>query len=226
MGKRAMSRLVGLTLPLPTEPDPNTGGAGATPPPAGTQTVTMTQDELNRLAAERADRAKRDTIKEIASELGMSPSEAKTRLAAMAAAEQNAKTEEQKRLDAITAKEQEIATIRATTEALERTTRQRAALVSAGVSGMDNLDDAAALLARRLDPDADEAKVGEAVDALRKARPELFTAPASKPAGSPPAPQPTRGTNGAAPPEFGADGLAEARRRFPDKYATTAAGTT
>lgn len=227
MGRRFAQRISGLTAPLPDEPDTNAGGpGGSTPPPAegGGGTVTMTQDQLNRLAAERADRAERDAVRKVAEQLGMSPADAKKKLDEVAEKEQAAKSEEQRRAEQLAAKEREVAEKEAAALAREAELRNRAALVSAGATG-DNLEDAVALLARRLPADADEAKVGDTVAELKKSRPELFTAPTSSPAGTPPAAPPKPGATTSTA-DFGADGLEEAKRRFPDKYATAGAART
>jgi len=224
MGKRSAQRLLGLTLPLPDDSDPGAGGGGTPPPaptaPSATSTVTMTQDELSRKMTAESEKGGRAAVAKLAEELGMSPAEAVEFVKKAKADAEAAKSEEQKRQDALAAKEKEIAAKEAAAQAREFDLRNRAALVSAGATG-ENLEDAAALLARRVDADADEAKVTAAVEELKKTRAELFTAPTTRPAGTPPAAPPKPGT-AAQTGEFGADGAAEAARRFGKKEPATA----
>lgn len=196
--------------PTPTPPVPT--------PPAPPAQVTMTQEALNALMAKEKDQGAR---KLLADSLGFDSLEkAKEFIESQRKAAEDAKSEEQKRLDAITARETAATQAVAEAATATRNARISSALAELGATG-ENLRDAAVLLAARVTADADEAAIREAAGKLKEARADFFDptksptpAPSSVPAPTPP-PAPTTG-------EFGAQGLEEAKRRFPDRFKATA----
>lgn len=215
----------GLCVPstaLPDDPDPNAGGGGGADPdpsastPGITKTddgnLVMTPEALAARATREKAEGKRAGIREITEQVNMSPAELVEFVKAKKAQDEAAKSEEQKRQDALAAKEREIADREAKAVARERDAARRAVLVGLGALG-DDLNDAAALLGTRISDDADDAATLEAAAKLKETRPELFTAKTTTTTtSSTPAAPPNSRSNGNT--EFGADGAAEATRRF------------
>ncbi|MET9970880.1 hypothetical protein ABZZ80_34460, partial [Streptomyces sp. NPDC006356] len=96
--------------------------------------------------------------------------------------------------------------------ARERDAARRAVLVSLGAAG-NELEDAAVLLSRTADENADDAALRTAAGELKTRRPELFgqQPPTPPPSGSPDGGVPAR--SGRTPARPGAAGLDMARRR-------------
>lgn len=154
--------------------DGGTGGAGS----SGGVTFTADQQaEVNRITGQRTAEATRAAIRQVAQDLGMTVDEAKQFIAEKKAADEAAKSEEQKRLDAIAAKERDAEAKDAAAAAKVRDADIRIALAEAGATGQE-LRDAAVLIGAGLAADADEAAITTAVDDLKKRRGELFKGPA------------------------------------------------
>lgn len=145
---------------------------------------TFTQEDLNRVAADRAAQAARAEAARITEALGMSPEDAKAKLAAAAQAERDALTVGE-RLAAAEAKAEQ-----ATRDADERirvATAQAAArveLVSAGIPAT-SLD----TVLRMVDTSATAAPVTDQISKLQTDLPQLFAKsgtgePVGTPAGS------------------------------------------
>jgi murein L,D-transpeptidase YcbB/YkuD len=131
-------------------------------------------------------------------------------IAAARQAEEAKKSDDQKRQEELDRREQELASKEAAATARERAAIRRAAVLSLGATGED-LADALAILERDLaaTPDADEATVTAAAEALKVRRPALFgvattvqtpnglpPAPGGAPAGGPPPRQTPSGKPG------------------------------
>jgi hypothetical protein len=176
---------------------------------------SFSQDEVTRIATAEAAKGKRAGAAEVAAELGMTIAEAKTLLAAGAAAAEAAKTEVQKALDAATAAK--TASDATTAEAAKTVLASKVttALVVAGIAPqVDGKPNPQLALAARLvdvEAGADDAAITAAIDAVKAAAPAFFTPPVAKvdtDAGKGPKTRPV-GT------PFGSDGAAEAAKRFP-----------
>ncbi|MEU4916879.1 MULTISPECIES: hypothetical protein [Streptomyces] len=187
------------------EPQPTPAPAPKpTPPPAAPAPAReFTQEDLDRIAAREKAQGKRSALKEFAEEQGFSSAEdAAAFIAAARQAQQAALSEEDKRRQELDRREQELAAKEAAAVARERAAVRRAALMKLGALG-DDLEDALALLDRDLhdQPDADEATVTTAAEAIKARRAALFgadpaatrtpapvlpPAPAGAPAGGPP----------------------------------------
>ena len=211
---RPIFPMAGGSQPAP-EPTPTPGPPAPAPAPAAPQTVTLTQDQLSAMMAKEKDQGAR---KLLAESLGFESLEkAKEFIDAQRAAAEASKSEEQKRLDAIAAREAEAAKAIANAQAATRNALVSSVLAELGATG-ENLKDAAVLLGARVAADADEAAIREAAGKLKEQRTDFFD-PAKTPAPAPssvpaptPAPAPTSG-------EFGSAGLDEARKRWPEKFA-------
>ena len=158
--------------------DNGEGGDGSGDGGSGQQTGsgpngTFTQADIDRIAAQTRAEAKRAAIKDIAAQLGMSPADAKKVLEAKAAADEAAKTEEQKRADELAERERKADERERATAERERSAAVREALAEAGATGQE-LKDAAVLITAGLDSDADDEAITKAVDDLKKRRAELF----------------------------------------------------
>ncbi len=201
----------------PPPPDP------ADPPGGGR---TFTQDEVNRIATAEGAKGKRAGAAEIATELGMPIADVKALIANKTAAEEAAKSEAQKALDAAnaaksTADAQAAAAAKTILEG--KVTR---ALLVAGIApvlpdGKPNPAlDAAARLVDVAD-DADDAAVTAAVEGVKAGPAASFFGPVAPGPGNSVPPIPPGQTR---PPgtTFGSAGAAEAAKRFPPK---TPAGT-
>ncbi|MFJ9799833.1 hypothetical protein [Streptomyces sp. NPDC101145] len=192
--------------PTPPQGDPTPTAPKPTPPPAPAPAPApakeFTQEDLDRIAAREKAQGKRSALKEFAEEHGFSSAEdAAAFIAAARQAQQEALSEEEKRRQELDRREQELAAKEAAAVALERAAVRRAALMKLGALG-DDLEDALALLERDLrdQPDADEAAVTAAAEAIKARRAGLFgadpaaaktppvlpPAPAGAPAGGPP----------------------------------------
>lgn len=227
---RRIAKQYGVPVLLPDDPaNPSGapgGGGGSAPSPAPTPTstpgvvknadgtLTVTEDYIASRAAREKDEGRRAGLRTITDQVDMSPEEIVQFIKDKQAADEAAKSEEQRRADALAAKERETAAKVAALAAKERDVNRRALLVGLGATGQD-LDDAAALLSTRAPADADDAATQAAVEKLKADRPELFTGPVSAtptptttPAPQPPASQTTPSA------DFGANGAAEAERRF------------
>lgn len=160
-------------------------------------------------------RTEREAPGKFAAELGFgSAKELREFVTQQRQAEENAKTEEQKRIDAAAAREAAAAQREAEATRVAREAQVSIALAALGATGT-NLTDAAAILERDIAADADQAAITEAAGKLKERRGELFTATTAP---APPQTAPTGPPNPAPPAtEFGRDGAAEAARRFPQK---------
>jgi hypothetical protein len=193
-------------------------GAAEGDPPADPP-VSFDQDAVNRIAAREKAQGKAAAVAEIATQLGMSVEDAKKVLEGHKAAEDAAKTEAQRQVDAAKAETNAAKDERAQVVAERHTLNVERALLLAGLPAGD--DDAAAKLLGRaaklvdVEPGADRAAIAAAVTTLKTELPALFTATAA-PGGTPP-PAPPKGknvTNG----EFGSGGLAKLKERYPERF--------
>lgn len=205
--------------PEPNPADPPKPG----PPPA--PSPQFTQDDLDRIAAKEKAQGQRagarQALEDLAKDLGFTnPDDVKAFVAAARKAEDAKKSEEQKRQEELDRREQDLKDREAAAVARERAAIRKSALVQLGATGTD-LEDALALLERdlRATPDADEATVQAAAEALKERRAALFgvtsaTAQASSmppiPGGSPAGGPPPRQTSASKP---GSRGLEMARLR-------------
>ncbi|MFJ3043613.1 hypothetical protein [Streptomyces tendae] len=210
--------------------DPLAGGDPANPPkpgppPNAALSPQFTQDDLDRIAAKEKAQGQRagarQALEDLAKDLGFTnPDDVKAFVAAARKAEDAKKSEEQKRQEELDRREQELADREAAAVARERAAIRKSALVQLGATGTD-LEDALALLERdlRQTPDADEATVQAAAEALKERRAALFgatsaPAPAGSmppiPGGSPAGGPPPRQTSASKP---GSRGLEMARIR-------------
>ena len=203
----------GGTPPTPGAPAVEPPKPG--PPPAGEPAKQFTQEDLERIAAREKSQGQRagakQALEDLAKEMGFTnPDDVKAFIAAARKAEEAKKTEEQKRQEELDRREQELAAKEAAAVARERAAIRKAALVQLGATGTD-LEDALALLERDLrdTPDADEAAVQTAAEALKERRAALFgvtpavppatqmpPAPGGAPAGGPPPRQTPAGKPG------------------------------
>lgn len=184
------------------------------PPPTPAPAPQYTQDDLERIAAKEKDQGKRagarQALEDLAKELGFTkPDDVKAFVAAARQAEDAKKSEEQKRQEELDRREQELAAREAEAATRVRTAVRTSVLAQLGATGTD-LEDALALLERDLrdTPDADEAAVRTAAEALKERRAALFgaapapasaqmpPAPGGSPAGGPPPRQATTGKPG------------------------------
>lgn len=170
--------------------------------------VTITQRRLNVLMKNEKTEGRNAAIRAIAEAAGLptdnlDADQVAKLLKDAQAARQLQLTEEQRRAEELTAREQAAAAREAAAEAkeqaaavLERETRVRAELVRLGATG-DDLDDAFALVRGKLADGADDAAITAAAAALKERRGALFggtpapqtlpPAPGGAPAGGPPA---------------------------------------
>lgn len=180
--------------------DPATPAAPVEPPKPGPPpqaSATFTQEDLERIAAKEKSQGERagarKALEDFAAELGFSNiDDAKAFVDAGRKAKQEALSEQERREQEVAEREKKAAELMARAEARERATIREKALARLGATG-DDLDDALALLERDLreSPDADEATVTAAAEALKERRAALFGAatPVTPPPGTlPPAP--------------------------------------
>jgi hypothetical protein len=219
-GRRGPIRLIGGAAPEDDDP------------PAR----TFSQDDLNRIAAREKDQGRAAALNEVAATLGMPVDEAKKLLDAARAAEDARKTQAER--DAETARQEKAQADQARSEAaavVQRAKVERALLVAglpavvADGAGRDAEEAAERLLERAvrlvdIPAGADAAAVAAVVTQLKQDLPALFSRPAPPPlpGSTPPTPAPAAGQQRSSG-EFGADGAAEARRRFGDRTAAGAA---
>ncbi|WP_328769398.1 hypothetical protein [Streptomyces sp. NBC_00286] len=214
--------------PIPPNPgassdDPGTGpeAQAATEQPVSAM-VTIPQDELSRRFAREKDQGRRAGVRDLLGQLGFESAKALTEyVESQRQAEQQQKAAEQARLSEVERREQAAAERERQAQeresaatAREREAARRAVLVGLGATGTE-LEDAVVLLARELEPDADNATLTQAAEDLKQRRPELFgarvpQAPAPPPSGSP---SNVPGRSGGTPPQPGQFGLEIARRR-------------
>ncbi|MFB6643128.1 hypothetical protein ACFCYF_38560 [Streptomyces chartreusis] len=197
--------------PAEQEPD-STPDPDSTPLPQPGQ-VNLSQDELTRRFTREKDQGRRAGVRELLSQLGFDSTRA---LSDFVRAQREA---EQEKLSALDRREQELATREqqamereAEATARERDAARRAVLVSLGAAG-NELEDAATLLSRTADEDANDAALRTAAEELKTRRPELFgqQLPTPPPSGSPGGGVPAR--SGKTPASPGTAGLDMARRR-------------
>jgi hypothetical protein len=160
--------------------------------PAVDPAKQFTQDDLDRIAAREKAQGKRSALKEFAEARGFTSIEdAEEFIEAARKTQQDALSEDEKRRQELERREQEAEAKMAAAVSRERDAIRKAAVMGLGATG-DDLADALALLDRDLaaQPDADEAAVTAAAEALKARRPALFgTAPAQHtPQTLPPAP--------------------------------------
>lgn len=188
----------------------------------GSATVTIPQDELSRRFAREKDQGRRAGVRDLLGQLGFESAKSLTEyIESQRQAEQQQKDAEQARLSEVERREQAAAERERQAQeresaatAREREAARRAVLVGLGATGTE-LEDAVVLLARELEPDADDATLTQAAEDLKQRRPELFgartpQAPMPPPSGSPSS-VPAR--SGSTPPRPGQFGLDIARRR-------------
>lgn len=176
--------------------DPATPAAPVEPPKPGPPpgpAKEFSQEDLDRIAAREKAQGKRSALKEFAEELGFTSAEDTAAfIAAAREAKQAALSDEERRRQELADLEAKAVAREQSAIARERDAIRKAALLGLGATGAD-LEDALALLERDLreSPDADEATVTAAAEALKERRAALFgtAAPATPPPGTlPPAP--------------------------------------
>ncbi|MFI1733980.1 hypothetical protein ACH40E_33160 [Streptomyces acidicola] len=200
-----------------TRPDAQAAGEAS-----GSAMVTIPQDELSRRFAREKDQGRRAGVRDLVGQLGFESAKALTEyIESQRHAEQQHKDAEEARLSEVERREQAAAERERQAQqresaatAREREAARRAVLVGLGTNGAE-LEDAVVLLAREIEPDADDATLTQAAEELKQRRPELFgvrtsQAPAPPPSGSP-SNVPSR--SGSTPPRPGQFGLDIARRR-------------
>ncbi|MFI8085943.1 hypothetical protein ACIF6L_34775 [Kitasatospora sp. NPDC086009] len=208
--------------PTPTPPAPTPTPPGPVPVPGdpanpGEQVLQVPQRWLNQAMAKEKKQGATATLRDLATAAGLDPETTtdevlKALLTDAKATRDAALTEEQRRAAdleareaAVAAKEAAATTAATTAQKLLRDAKQQAILAQLGVPAAD-LDVAQAFLTRELADDADDATVLAAAEALKTARPVLFTgakaapgtppAPGGAPAGGPPARTPQSGKPG------------------------------
>lgn len=180
--------------------------------------------DLKRIAATEKRQGKAAGQREVLAALGVDDVDTAKKLiaAAQEAARKDESEAERKQREADEARttadrERASAAEERRTAALER------ALVRRGV-GDDDLDDAVTILAKKVAKDADADAIAEEADALKTRRPELFEAtepaPVRRPGSGALPPGAPKGRPRPQGQEFGAGGLARAKRRFGDKAST------
>ncbi|CAM5466583.1 hypothetical protein [Streptomyces aurantiogriseus] len=188
----------------------------------GVAVVTLPQDELSRRFAREKDQGRRAGVRDLLGQLGFESAKALTEFVEnQRQAEQQRRDAEQARLSEAERREQAAAERErqaqdreAEATARERDAARRAVLVGLGATGAE-LEDAVALLARRIEPDADDSTLVQAAEELKQRRPELFGARSPQPPTAPPSGSPSNipGRSGSTPPRPGQFGLDLARRR-------------
>jgi hypothetical protein len=188
----------------------------------GVAVVTIPQEELSRRFAREKDQGRRAGVRDLLGQLGFESAKALTEfIENQRQAEQQRRDAEQARLSEAERREQAAAERErqaqereAEATARERDAARRAALVGLGATGPE-LEDAVVLLARRIEPDADDSTLVQAAEELKQRRPELFDARSPQPPTSPPSGSPSNvpGRSGSTPPRPGQFGLDVARRR-------------
>ncbi|KPI15691.1 hypothetical protein OK074_2136 [Actinobacteria bacterium OK074] len=203
-----------------TDTDTGTGTGTGT----GFAMVTIPQDELSRRFAREKDQGRRAAVRDLVGQLGFESAKALTEyVEGRRQAEQDEKQAEQARLSeaerreqAAAEREQQAQDRELAATSRERDAARRAVLVGLGATGSD-LEDAAVLLARQVEPDADGTTLTQAAEELKERRPELFGASTVPPTPTPPPPSGTPsdlpGRSGGTPPRPGQFGLDIARRR-------------
>ncbi|MER6010200.1 hypothetical protein [Streptomyces bluensis] len=189
---------------------------------SGLAMVTIPQDELSRRFAREKDQGRRAGVRDLVGQLGFESAKALTEyIESQRHAEQQQKDVEQARLSEVERREQAAAERErqaqkreSTAAEREREAARRAVLVGLGAT-VANLEDAVVLLAREIEPEADEATLTQSAEELKQRRPELFgvrtpQAPAPPPSGIS-SNVPSRSGN--TPPRPGQFGLDIARRR-------------
>ncbi|MGW2886440.1 hypothetical protein ACWDDN_13985 [Streptomyces griseoruber] len=215
---RPILPIVGASSDDPGDPpisDPTTEDSGVT-------MVSIPQNELSRRLTREKDQGRRAGVRDLLGQLGFESARDLTEyVQSQRQAEQQQKDAERERLSEVERREQTAAEREhqaqereAAATAREQDAARRAALVGLGATGAE-LEDAVALLAREIEPDADETALTRAAEELKRRRPELFDttapqAPVPPPSGSP-AGVPPR--TGGTPPRPGQFGLDIARRR-------------
>lgn len=214
--------------PIPPNPGASSDAPGAgldaqaaTEEP-GSAMITIPQDELSRRFAREKDQGRRAGVRDLLGQLGFESAKSLTEyIESQRQAEQQQKDAGQARLSEVERREQAAAERERQAQqresaaaAREREATRRAVLVGLGATGTE-LEDAVVLLARELEPDADDATLTQAAEDLKQRRPELFgvhtpQAPMSPPSGSP---SNVPGRSGGTPPRPGQFGLDIARRR-------------
>ncbi|MGW1878397.1 hypothetical protein [Streptomyces sp. NPDC001975] len=200
--------------------DPPTGDP--TSEDTGITMVTIPQDELSRRFAREKDQGRRAGVRDLIGQLGFESAKALTEYVQdQRQAQQQQKDAERERLSEVERREQAAAERErhaqereAIAAARERDAARRAALVGLGAAGAD-LEDAVVLLAREIEPDADETALAQATEELKQRRPELFGTAAPQASAPPPSGSPAGipARSSGTPPQPGQFGLDIARRR-------------
>ncbi|MFC4512203.1 hypothetical protein [Streptomyces ehimensis] len=177
--------------------------------------LTVRQDRLATMLAREKDQGGRAAVRALVERLGFSDSDALEQyLSVVRKAQQDKLSDTQYREVQFAEREKALAAREAAAEARERAAVRRSYLAEAGAKGQD-LDDAMVLL--RVEDDADDAQLTDAVSQLAARRPELFARTAAHlpavpaPAGAPASVPPPRSPGVSHTP--GAAGLEMARRR-------------
>ncbi|MDQ8706728.1 hypothetical protein RCO28_30275 [Streptomyces sp. LHD-70] len=181
--------------------------------PVVTGQVTFSQDELSRRFTREKDQGRRAGVRDLLAQLGFDSARALDDFVrAQRDAEQSRLSDLDRREQELAAREQQAGEREAEAVARERDAARRAVLVGLGAAGTE-LEDAATLLTRTTDEEADDAALRKAAEKLKTRRPELFgqQLPALLPSGSPDGGVPAR--SGRTPPRPGTAGLDMARRR-------------
>jgi hypothetical protein len=172
-------------------------------PPESDPPASFTQADLDRIVGREKAEAKRTAEKQFAETLGVTVDEAKAIIAAKNTADDAAKSEAQRALDAATATQAEAVQAKADAVRERFEAKVERALVNAGVgSGIEDPAKAAAAVTRAtrmvtLDTDSDDAAIAAEIEALKADVPGLFTTPTAA-GGTPPS-----GVTGARPPQGG-----------------------
>lgn len=215
---RPILPIVGASSDDPGDPptgDPKSEDAGIT-------MVSIPQEELSRRFAREKDQGRRAGVRDLLTQLGFESAKALTEyVQSQRQAEQQQKDAERERLSEVERREQTAAERErqarereAAATAREQDAARRTALVALGATGTE-LEDAAVLLAREIEPDADENTLARTAEELKQRRPELFGAPAPQAPAPPPSGSPAGvpARTGGTPPQPGQFGLDIARRR-------------
>jgi hypothetical protein len=181
----------------------------------GVVVVTIPQDELSRRLTREKDQGRRSGVRDLLGQLSFESAQALTDyVEGQREAEQTRLSEIERRERDATEAVRQAQDREAAATARERDAARRAVLVGLGATGPD-LEDAAVLLAREVEPDADDSALTQAAEDLKQRRPELFGARASQPPAAPPSGSPSNvpGRSAGTPPRPGQSGLDIARRR-------------
>ena len=198
------------------------------PAPAPPTDRTFTQAELTAIATREKAEGEKAAIAKVAETLGMSVEDAAKAIKAQRDRDTAAMTEVERREAAATEREQAAVAREQAATAREHQASVRLALREAGIAlPTDKADEAMARAVGMVtaQPGADDAAIRAEVEQLKTTWPGMFGATTTT--GRPPSTDPGRGPAGqqVKPGDFGADGRAEAERRFAKDRERAAAAT-